>query len=184
MDAASAPIRLRRATEADAAAIAAYCADERVFGQLLQMPFPSEAAWRARLAPPADPASASLSLVAEQDGQVVGSAALFSAGPLLRRQHVMGLGISVAVPAQRQGVGRQLLDGLLGYADRWTPIQRIELTVFADNAPAITLYERFGFLVEGRMRGYALRDGVYADCLAMARWRPAPAPAPAATPAV
>jgi L-phenylalanine/L-methionine N-acetyltransferase len=169
---ATAPITLRRAVEHDAEAIAAYCADERVFGQLLQMPFPSVAAWRARLAAPTDPVSASLSLVAEREGAIVGSAALFSVGPLLRRQHVMGLGISVAVPAQGQGVGTQLMTALLGYADRWTPILRIELTVFADNAPAIALYRRFGFEEEGRMRAYALRDGVHADCVAMARLRP------------
>jgi putative acetyltransferase len=44
--------------------------------------------------------------------------------------------------------------------------------VFADNARAIALYKRHGFVEEGRLRGYAIRHGEYADCLAMARWRP------------
>jgi putative acetyltransferase len=46
--------------------------------------------------------------------------------------------------------------------------------VFTDNARAIALYQRFGFRVEGTYRAYALRDGVYADALAMARLHPNP----------
>jgi putative acetyltransferase len=56
-------------------------------------------------------------------------------------------------------------------ADRWLNIRRLELVVYTDNAPAIALYERFGFEREGLLRGYAWRDGDYADCLAMARVR-------------
>ena len=46
---------------------------------------------------------------------------------------------------------------------------RIELGVYADNSRAIALYERFGFVHEGRHRGHALRDGEYVDTLTMAR---------------
>ena len=44
-----------------------------------------------------------------------------------------------------------------------------KLTVYADNEPAIRLYEKFGFCVEGRFARYALRDGRYVDALPMAR---------------
>jgi putative acetyltransferase len=60
-------------------------------------------------------------------------------------------------------------------------VLRIELTVYDDNARAIALYRKFGFEIEGRHRGYALRDGRYVDALTMARLHPAPpafAPAP------
>lgn len=60
------------------------------------------------------------------------------------------------------------------YADRWAGILRLELTVFVDNAPAIALYRKFGFEVEGTQRAYALRDGEYADVYAMARLHPQP----------
>jgi L-amino acid N-acyltransferase YncA len=33
------------------------------------------------------------------------------------------------------------------------------------------LYRKFGFEVEGRLRDYALRDGVFVDTLSMARLR-------------
>ena len=49
-----------------------------------------------------------------------------------------------------------------------------ELTVFVDNAPAIALYRKFGFEVEGTHRAYAMRGGHFVDVLAMARLHPSP----------
>ena len=51
-------------------------------------------------------------------------------------------------------------------------ILRIELTVFSDNARAISLYRKFGFVVEGTLVGYAYRNGRYVDAYTMARLRP------------
>ena len=86
----------------------------------------------------------------------------------------MYLGISVAREYQRRGVGAALMAALCDYADRWAGVLRLELTVYADNAPAIALYRKFGFQTEGTHRAYALRDGAYADVLAMARLHPRP----------
>ena len=66
------------------------------------------------------------------------------------------------------------MDAITRQADDWLGVLRIELTVFADNTRAIRLYERFGFEHEGRLRGYALRDGRYVDALTMARLHPRP----------
>ena len=66
------------------------------------------------------------------------------------------------------------MQALCDYADRWAQVLRIELTVFVDNERAITLYRKFGFRLEGTHRGYALRDGAYADVHAMARLHPQP----------
>lgn len=46
---------------------------------------------------------------------------------------------------------------------------RLEITVYTDNAPAVALYRKFGFVVEGTARGYALRDGRLVDAFMMAR---------------
>jgi putative acetyltransferase len=166
------PYLIRAARPDDAADIAAYMADPAVFAGLLQLPYPTEAQWRERLSAPK--AGNDLSLVAEQGGRVVASAGLFNQRAQVRRQHASALGISVAAPAQGQGIGSALMATLTDYADRWGQVLRIELLVFADNTRAIALYEHFGFVREGLHRGYALRDGAYVDTLSMARLHPNP----------
>jgi len=51
-------------------------------------------------------------------------------------------------------------------------VTRIEIEVYTDNVPAIALYEKHGFVVEGTCRNYAFRDGRYVDAHVMARLRP------------
>ena len=167
-------ITVRRAAPRDAAAYAKLMSDPQVYGNLMQLPLPDEALWHARLSEGTAPGKADLLLSAELDGEVVGSCGLHPAGPQLRRRHVMMLGISVAPSAHRRGVGSALMAAMCDYADHWAGVLRLELTVFTDNAPAIALYRKFGFEVEGMHRAYALRDGVYADVFAMARLHPKP----------
>lgn len=76
-----------------------------------------------------------------------------------------------------RGIGRRLLDAVLDYADNWLGLIRLELSVNVDNAPALRLYERAGFEIEGRERQSILRDGVLVDAFTMSRLRPPPRPA-------
>jgi putative acetyltransferase len=167
------PLTLRRATVADAADHARIMGDPAVLPGLMQLPYVDAAIWVQRLTETLQPGKTDLPLVALRDGVIVGTAGLHPAVQI-RRRHVALLGISVAPHAQGQGVGRALMQGLCDYADGWAQIQRIELTVFADNRRAIRLYESVGFRIEGTHRGYALRDGVYEDVHSMARLHPEP----------
>ena len=161
-------------TVADAADITRLMAHPEVYANLMQLPMPSVDQWRTRLEGNAAPErSAELHLVAEVGGRVVGSAGLHPQSPL-RRRHAAMLGISVAADSQGRGVGSALMQAVCDYADGWAQLLRIELTVFVDNRRAIALYERFGFRHEGTHRGYAMRDGAYADVFSMARLHPAP----------
>ena len=148
--------------------------DPEVFGGLLQLPYPTEEAWRQRLAEQSTPGKADLHLAAVRDGALLGSAGLHPPGASLRRRHAMTLGISVVKSAQGQGVGSALMVALLDYADNWAQVLRIELTVYTDNERAIRLYRGFGFEAEGVMRAYAMRAGRYVDVLGMARLHPQP----------
>ena len=58
-------------------------------------------------------------------------------------------------------------------ADNWLNLTRLELEVYADNAAAIHLYERFGFTYEGTLRQHAFRNGKYVDSNVMGRLRSA-----------
>ncbi|MCA1438818.1 GNAT family N-acetyltransferase [Ensifer sp. IC4062] len=115
-------------------------------------------------------AESDMVIVAELDGRIVGLAGLHRHQG--RRQHAADLGMSVHDDCRRRGIGRALLEALIEAADRWLGISRIELTVFTDNEAAIALYRQAGFVTEGVLKSWALRDGALADVLVMARLRP------------
>ena len=108
-------------------------------------------------------------IVAELDGKIVGHAALHLQRG--RRQHVAGIGMGVDEDHHGQGIGSKLMEALMDLADNWYNIARVELTVYADNAAAIHLYQKFGFVEEGLHRDYAFREGTFVDALSMARLR-------------
>lgn len=167
-------ITVRRTSLKDAAAIARIMGDPGVYPGLMQLPYTDEDLWRARLTDSLAPGKADLLLCAELDGETVGSSGMHPVHASLRRRHAMVLGISVLPHAQRRGVGSALMQAMCDYADRWANVLRLELNVYTDNERAIALYRKFGFVIEGTFKAYALRDGRYVDSHAMARFHPNP----------
>lgn len=169
-------ITIRSLEPADAPAVAALLGMPGVVEGTLQQPdapLASRIEMLQRLEPHA------CRLVAVAGAEIVGSAGLHTVHPLLRRSHVRVLGIAVAPAWQDRGVGRQLIERLLAWADNWAGVLRVELNVHAENERAIALYRKLGFVEEGRHRGYVLRDGAYVDALTMARLHPRPPRLPA-----
>ncbi|WP_350612839.1 GNAT family N-acetyltransferase [Pseudomonas sp. HY7a-MNA-CIBAN-0227] len=160
-------IVIRRFTEAHLEGVAALYNDPAVCRQVLQMPFQSVEAWRKRLVMDNE---RRLQLVALHAGEVIGQLGM-EQYLRVRQSHVGSLGMGVAVAWQGKGVGSKLLGAALEVADNWMNLHRVELTVYADNEAAHRLYLKFGFETEGRLRDYALRDGVFVDALTMARLR-------------
>ena len=72
--------------------------------------------------------------------------------------------IAVAPDRQRHGLGARLLTALLEDARR-RGLPRVGLEVRTDNAPAIAMYERFGFAPIAVRKGYYQPSG--ADALVM-----------------
>ena len=160
-------VRIRAAEPSDIPAISATMSDPGVVHGTLQTPHTSQALRGERLSF-ADPHL--LFIVAEplDGGETIGNASLHrSLRP--RRIHSAGLGMSVRDAHQGRGIGTALLAALLDVADNWWQLRRVHLEVYADNEPAIALYRKFGFEVEGTLRQDAFRDGAYVDSLAMAR---------------
>lgn len=108
-----------------------------------------------------------LSIVALIDDVIVGQAGLHPYSG--RRAHAAELGIGVHDDHVGKGVGTALIGEVIDAADNWLGFKRLELTVYTDNAPAIRLYEKFGFEREGRLRCYAFKAGAYVDAIGMAR---------------
>lgn len=167
MRATDAVITLERFNESHIEGITALYNEPAITRQVLQMPFQSAEVWRKRLASDNERV---VQLVALHQGSVIGNIGLeqFSR---IRRSHAGSLGMGVATAWQGKGVGSKLLATALDIADNWMNLQRMELSVYADNEAAIGLYRKFGFETEGLFRDYAVRDGLLVDTLSMARLR-------------
>jgi L-phenylalanine/L-methionine N-acetyltransferase len=83
--------------------------------------------------------------------------------------HTGTLTLAVHDAHRRRGIGIALLQALLETAESMMGLSRLQLTVLADNAPAIALYQRFGFAIEGRIRHFVERPDGFADAYLMAR---------------
>ena len=86
------------------------------------------------------------------------------------QRHSGTLGMGIVAGFRGRGIGRALMTATLSDADA-LGLTRVELRVRTDNAAAIRLYERFGFVVEGNCRNYLHSHGAYHDALIMARLR-------------
>jgi len=162
-------ITIRRIEPSDYEAVQQIYASSNVVWGTLQLPLPSIEQWRKRLA---EPPEGLFSLVAcVEHNEVVGQLSLNTFPNRPRRRHVGRIGMAVRDDWQGQGVGTALMQAALELADKWLNLTRLELQVFVDNAPAIRLYEKFGFGIEGRLVDFAFRDGQYVDTYMMARLR-------------
>jgi putative acetyltransferase len=158
-------VTVRRVEPSDLHALLRLYASPRVIWGTLQVPYPSLAEWQKRLEPRDD----LVSLVACIENEVVGQLGLHLNPLRPRRKHVAALGMAVRDDWHGKGVGTALMSAAVEMADRWLNLTRLELEVFTDNAPAIRLYRKFGFEIEGTLRQHAFRDGVYVDSYFMAR---------------
>jgi ribosomal protein S18 acetylase RimI-like enzyme len=107
-------------------------------------------------------------LVAVAEGAIVGELSLKAISPRRAVRHVATLGMSVKQDWRGKGVGRALMTDALAWAPT-AGIKRIELYVYARNAAAIALYERFGFVTEGRRKGFIREGDTYLDDFVMAK---------------
>lgn len=107
-------------------------------------------------------------LIAEVDGVAVGHACLWPM-PLRRIAHVLRLDLCVHVGHWRRGHGEALLRALLEWAAGQPSARKIELLVRAENAGAVALYRKLGFVEEGRLRERVrLPCGRFVDDISMA----------------
>jgi len=107
-----------------------------------------------------------IGIVAFHEDKVIGDAHLYKF-PYPRRKGTSDIAIYLHQDFHNVGLGTAMLAKLIELAKK-EGLHRISLTVIADNKPAIHLYEKFGFKIEGVMKGaYFGEDGKYHDELVM-----------------
>lgn len=105
-------------------------------------------------------------LLAVADGEIVGGLT-FNGGTRARLRHTGEFGVSVLREWWGRGVAGALITEMLRWARRSGVVRKINLRVRADNRRAIRLYERLGFVHEGRVTRDIQIDGHFYDNLAM-----------------
>lgn len=156
---------IRHSEVTDLQGIKAIYEQPHAFSNTLQLPYQSDELWEKRIASSSDN---NISLVAVDCDEVIGQLSLIIfARP--RRKHVATFGMGVSKKSLGKGVGFKLLEAVLDMTDNWLNITRVELEVYTDNEPAIMLYKKMGFVVEGTAKNYAFKNGRYVDSFLMAR---------------
>ena len=162
-------ITIRRAEPSDAEAIKEILSGPKAIAGTLQLPFPSVESWRKKIE---ETPEGVYHLVACVEDEVVGHLGLGTRPDSPRRRHVGIIGMAVRDDWQGKGIGAALMEAAIDMADNWLNLLRLELDVFVDNEPALRLYKKFGFVIEGTRVRYAYyRDGQYVDTHLMARLR-------------
>jgi putative acetyltransferase len=157
-------IVVRHGEARDIEAIRAIYAQPSNVAATLQLPYPSAELWQARLGRHHEHFH---SLVACEGDAVLGQIGIeVFASP--RRRHAANIGLAVDEASRRRGAGDALLTAALDLCHHWLAVRRVELETYVDNAPAIALFERHGFVREGTSRAYAFRAGSYVDVHLMA----------------
>jgi RimJ/RimL family protein N-acetyltransferase len=157
-------LNVRRATvqdaEAFASVVAAVAAEERWIGTEPPVDI-AEFAERVRAQLERD----DVLWVLELDGRAVGALGLHAT----RTEGVMSIGMCIVEEARGHGGGRLFMETVMAHALA-SPLHKVELEVWPDNARAIALYEAHGFEIEGeRRQHYRRRDGTLRSSLIMAR---------------
>ncbi len=110
----------------------------------------------------------SLYLVACRGRELVGWLELHRLQPK-RLQHVAMLTLAVAASARRQGIASRLLADSYRWAAK-QGVVKLQLNVRAGNRAAIALYEREGFVCEGREARQIRTEDGFEDNLLMAKF--------------
>jgi putative acetyltransferase len=165
----STPFIVRRVEPADYEAVYQIFLGPQVIWGTLQLPFPSVEMWKKRLS---EAPEGTYNLVVCAGDEIVGQLGLFTFPNWPRRHHVGQVGMAVRDDWQGRGAGTALMQAAVDMADNWLNLARLELEVYTDNEPAVRLYKKFGFMIEGTLLQFAFRSGEFVDVYAMGRLRP------------
>lgn len=106
-------------------------------------------------------------IVAVVDGVIVGSAGISAVGTKYKVRHRAQFGISIVKAFWGLGIGTALTDACISCA-RDAGYVQLELTVVADNASAMALYRKAGFIEYGRNpKGFCSKTSGFQEVVSM-----------------
>ena len=104
-----------------------------------------------------------LLIIAEIDGELIGTSSFSPAGGKMRTRHRCSMGIALVEKVWGQGIGSAMFEILFEKAKEVGYVQ-MELDVVARNERAIALYEKMGFEKCGlKPRAFLQKDGTFDD---------------------
>ena len=108
-----------------------------------------------------------IEIVAEIDGQIVGSAGIERVGAFEKVRHRAEFGVSVLRAYWGLGIGRALTEACIACAKE-AGYAQLELDVVAENERAVALYQSLGFVEFGRNpRGFRSRFSGWQELVLM-----------------
>ncbi|WP_250007734.1 GNAT family N-acetyltransferase [Actinoplanes sp. M2I2] len=102
------------------------------------------------------------------DGELVGHVTMWGIKP---RTRIATLAIIIGLPHAGRGYGTDTLDVALRYAFDELAVNKVELQVWAFNSRAVHVYEKVGFVEEGRRRAAAYHRSAFHDEVLMGMLR-------------
>ena len=142
----------------------AQVAKERIYIEMLEPPrLEDVAAYQTGLIQKNGPSFYAVN----EKNQVVGWADIFPEDNP-RQSHRGSLGMGLVSEYRGQGIGTKLLQAVLKKAQEFG-LEKVELNVYTSNTNAIKLYRKLGFSEEGIIKKYRKLDGIYFDCMIMAK---------------
>lgn len=161
---------LRNGDAADgAAALAVYLQTHRETDYMLTYPDESTLTPEQESQHLAEKAASAkgIEIVALVDGHMAGTAGVEAIGSQEKVRHRADFGIGVLKEYWGLGLGKALTEACIACA-RQAGYTQLELSVVADNASAIALYEKEGFVEFGRNpRGFKSRSNGYQPLISM-----------------
>jgi RimJ/RimL family protein N-acetyltransferase len=165
-------VALRLARPEDAEALAQGFVDDPNLGAMMGMdPEQENAEWLRSTFPTDDQSGEERDaywfvIAYPESGEPIGEIGLVDISWPDRRA---GVSILVLPGSRRDGIGREAIELLVGWAQGELGLHRIELHTLPENAPMQCLAEAAGFVREGVLRDYAFERGRLADHVVYAR---------------
>lgn len=106
-------------------------------------------------------------LVAEIGDKIIGDMEV-RAGSYKKTAHIGTLGIAIIDEYRSVGLGSAFFHVMLDNIRQNTDLEILRLSVFSKNKPAIALYKKFGFQIEGTLKNsFKLEEDRYEDEILM-----------------